>query len=539
MTCDEVLLELDGHARGELPAARAARVREHLAGCAGCREEAAFAARLAGALAETRPAAPAVDPDALTARVLETSRAGRVARRARPRAAPASGLAPAFALAASVALVVGLGAWAGLRERGPAPAQDVAARDRAPEVEPGPSVTPGTGAERVEPRVDEPPPALVEPSGPPPPSPTTPLPEQPAAVVDVPTPEASDAPDAPDALDVTETRVPRGATPRGLAGVVLAARGRAEASSDGGRTWSDVAAGAALAPGARVRVGRGGGLLAALAEATDEPEVGGARVALSADAEVSFAEAGAVRLEAGACFAQLDRRVAIVAGGTRVDAGAADVEVRLARTGRVAVCVSQGVATLSNGVTLRAGQQVEVDPRGRVGRPRRGPERAPAWSAEASAPRRVLLHEALDDWARTGARRVGRARGDGTVEGEAPAAGASARQVSFGKSEAEGGLVHVTADARLRLRYRVARTTALRVQVMDHTLNDNVHVVTRAPRAGVWTVLDVRLDRLADNAKRGRRVSSGDLIGYVTLEAEADAEGPVTLEVDEVTIFTE
>ena len=120
---------------------------------------------------------------------------------------------------------------------------------------------------------------------------------------------------------------------------------------------------------------------------------------------------------------------------------------------------------------------------------------------------------------------------------EAPDDDPTARQVMFGKSQPEGGLFHAEAGARLRVRYRLARPTRLTLQLMDHSIPDNVHTEVEATRAGLWSELDVAIERLDDNARQGRRVAPGDLIGYVTLRAAADAQGPVDVEVDEVTVY--
>lgn len=553
MTCDEVLLELDALVRRELPAAAAEAVRAHLVGCQACRAEAAFVERLDRDLAATRPAPPAIDPARLADRALGAARAtpprrARSDRVRRGRLAPAAavgprGLAPALALAASVAVAVGASAWLALRSTPSAPPPDVVRVDPAPrEVateapRPAPrDVTPAAPRPAPQPPPDVPPEVPATPE----PAPAGPAPADepaPPAVTEAVTPAPGPAPGR-EPGPTTAPRVEAEEAPA-LAGVLLAARGRAEASTDGGRTWSLVRAGDPLAPGARLRAPRGdGGVVAVIAPGGPPVAAAaatGARVLLAPGAEVALA-GDVVRVAAGSVYVQAEARVVVAAANVRVPVERADAEVELARGGgQVRVWARAGEVRVGD-VRLTQGQQVTIDDRGRMGRVRQDAEGPPRWAVVAGTPRQVIYHEPLDHWERVGARRLGRAL-QGVVAGEAPDDDPRARQVMFGKSQAEGGLFRAQAGARLRVKLRVARPTTVTVQVMDHSIPDNVHADLQVARAGLWTEVDVALERLDDNAKQGRRVSPGDLLGYVTVRAAADGAGPVDLEVDEITAY--
>ncbi len=107
-TCDDVLGRIDEYHDRELPAAEAARIREHLSACAACAAELAALERLDGALRQV-PAAGAPAWDRYLA---------DVKRRTSARPRPAFGLVPAL-LAVAAAAIFGLVSWMATRPATP------------------------------------------------------------------------------------------------------------------------------------------------------------------------------------------------------------------------------------------------------------------------------------------------------------------------------------------------------------------------------------------------------------------------------------
>ncbi len=140
-----------------------------------------------------------------------------------------------------------------------------------------------------------------------------------------------------------------------------------------------------------------------------------------------------------------------------------------------------------------------------------------ARDAAATAGPRVLLGE----------------RDGGVLRGGTTARkGPTTKIVCLGTGERRGIAGH-EPGLRLRVRYRLSRAVPLGVQVTETGHGRSFQAAVAAPRAGLWTELDLDLDRFVDEAREGRALAPGDRLDLVTVSAHGDDAG-VVLEVSDV-----
>ena len=530
--CEQVRLELEAHLRGRLDPDVDAHVRAHLSGCQACSRAAARLAPLVDALEETRRASEqAFDPQALASRVLARSRA---ADPAPPRRGPGSGaalLGAGFVLLGATALVLlrasttrpapPPGPTAPPTRALPAPPRDAtpppgAPHAPAPPDEPAPPEQP---AQPEQPALPQPQPAAPQPAATDPPLeapvPDAPSPgsgesvpeEEPPVVAQGPDPASPPvAPPPPDA--------PVAPAAARLACRVSRARGAGQISQGAG----DEAArpGDPLPPGATLSVERGA-LELTLVAAADELERGltaGSRLVLPRGARVRLEPAG-LRLLAGECWIEAAGALSLQAGQAEVRLQDADLHLRAGRrdlqaqvwAGRARLLVAAAE------VELVAAQEVALDPQGR-GAPRRARGSPPAWRAPGPDPARVLFHEPCRGLvARAWGGLVG-APGPEAIEAAARAELGGVRVACLGKG---GGLARFVPGARARFSYRVAEAVPLAFSVTDLRRQRNLTATLAAPRVGVWTTVELDLERLAHAS--GAALEPGDPLDFLAAQA--------------------
>ena len=247
-----------------------------------------------------------------------------------------------------------------------------------------------------------------------------------------------------------------------------------------------------------------------------------ARVVLGPQSTLRLGSEGGPELMRGSALVEAEGSLVIAAGAVRVEVTGGDAFLSARRSGLE-------VAALGGEVRLRApqdlpilpGSQLLIEVSGRVRGPRVEAAKLPRWTAGPPASAARALSEDFATWPQPYARTRGASVPGGHLRAELNGAEA---EVWFGRSEAEGGLARVPAAGRIRLRYRVAQPTRLTLQLTDHTQGDNFNRSFETARVGLWTSADFALSALDDNAKQGKRIATGDLLGYVALRAPPAAQ---------------
>jgi len=553
MTCDEVQADFDELLNATLPTSREAELRAHLDTCSGCRSELRFAEDLQSGLAATRASdeeRSASDAAAAT-RVLSAlahhtggappvRRAPRRKGRARPEGASS---APIWGALVVVACVVGLGALVVSKSQtsGPQPTESRRAPLATPSQDVTPSQTPAakgtpTPATTPTPSPRETPRPSPTPRASPSPSPRpfqnqTPQPSQPS---ETPEPSALPSPAATPSPGGTGLPGETGERELPAPGEVLAGRisevvGRAYALREGKRR--QLVPGDSLRPGEALEVGSKGVVACSLASAQGAPL---GQVLIGPKSTLSLARLGGLALTRGSAWIEAEGTLHVTAPN-KSSAPESAVEVRRGdalltrRRGGLQVDALAGEVRLLAPELLEIpiASQLYVDVRGSFRPPRRQAFRAPRWS-NPRPPVSGVFVERFQTWPQPYPRTRGSALAKGRVRAQAYQ---GAEEIWFGRSAVEGGLTRVRRGL-LRLRFRVAKPTRLTLQVMNHTQNDNFNASRETQRAGLWTQAEFFLGDLADNAKQGKRITSGDLLGYVTLRAPPEAK----LELREVRI---
>lgn len=548
MTCETVRPELDSLVRGELDAAKARLLRAHLAECDACSGALAAVTLLAEKLRALPP--EPVDADALADQVLARARRGSSGRR-RPASTPSLGF-PALALLAVLGAGAGFLAVRALREPTPAGTPGTAAspdtKSPSPEATtPAPSSTPSPAASTPSPepaRTPEPAssPPLTSPDATPSAAPTlSPL------GPDAPGPDGSPAP-SPDVVahgPASPTPAPAASAPAPAALAFACASLRGEArvrpAGAGPTGWRPLQPGAALAPGDEVQAVSGSlelSLVRGAAGPTSE------RVVLAAGARATVAPAAGVgvKLDAGEVFASCAAALSLGAGPSRVSCESGDLSLALGREGQVEVTSWAGRARVEASgtpVDLAPGERVQVEKGGRAGRPAAAPGEAPRWLAAARAiePARVVwafrARDALDPLAPpllVGTRGAEGARG-GAVKGKPE----GLRAVCLGRGTPEG-IAPLETGLRLRVRYRLARTVPLGIQVVDASQGRNYQAVVRDPRPALWSEVDVAVESLAEENKGSHALAAGDRLDLVTISAHGD-DPALAFDVAEIVLY--
>lgn len=554
--CEAVRAELEEHLRGRLEPLVDRGVRAHLAECPGCRERAArLRPLLAGLEAWAAEGAggdePAFDPDALAERVLgldarrgtgRTSRSGpRPARRARREVSGnALGLGVALLLLGGAGLVV----WR--REQAtheppppapprppqaspspPAPAPPVEAPVESPPVESPPAESPPRAAE-LHPAEPAPSPEDGTPGPAEPALEAVPAPEEPAVTAQAP-PARPPAPAEPPLAPSPAPPAAPDVAPGPAAGprlVCLVGRGHGAGrvlGTGGGETAAE--AGALLAPGDVLAVQRGTLVLCVRPPELELPASlsAGTRLVLPRGARLRVDEQG-LRLEAGECWAQVAGRLTLAAGPAGGPSGPGslllqDGDAHLAVGKREVQAQAWGgqvrFLAASGEVALEPGQRLEVDAEGRAGAPRRVRGEPPPWRLDPPDPAKVLFQE---DCRGQGPRAL---LGLVGVPGPDGLAGAPRAEVSGSRVVCLGrgpGLLRFAPGARWRVAYRVAEAVPLTFQVSDLKRMRNLNAVLPHPRVGLWTEVEVDLERLAAAAPGGP-LEAGDALDFFTVEA--------------------
>lgn len=538
MSCDEVEPELEPWVRGELSAPAAAAVKAHVAGCEACREAARWLGPLAKRLAALPPAADdELDADALADRVLAR------ARRPGPQG---DGGAARLVLGLAAWLLVGGVVWfvaaprpgappvVPLVTEAPPPAATTATPPPATEAPPPPATEARPPATEPAPPTTEPAPATEAraPATEPPATEPLPPPEELAQLAPATEPPSPAEPPAP-ATEVASAPRPR----RERAARADRLEGDARVRRAGGDGWTALAAGDLLAEGDEVEALRAVdlALLAAPPQADaadDRVELDpGDRLLLAAGARATIGADGA-RLEAGQAVA-FAREALLLAGAARVTVRG-DASLALSRGGELQVAALAGQVELAPALRLGARQRVAVDARGRAGKVTAGPAELPAWAQQVRRSPGARL-AGTTPGAGPLPLALGEARPDGARGVATPAAPTpTTRAVTFGQGLPTGGWRHV-AGARLRVVYRLSAPATLGVTLTDVTRGQDVQAVLRAPRAGVWTTLDVELDALRGARDRTLRLAPGDVLDLVTISSHGEGQ-PVELEVAELSV---
>jgi hypothetical protein len=501
MSCDRVRPELDSLVRGELDATAEREVRKHLAACVACRRELASIEAIALAL-RSAPKVP-IDADALADRVIAR------ARRGEPRA---SSSRPAV-IGLLLAGILGAGAAVIARSAKP-PVEPVSAPAPAPFVT-VPAPTPKPTDE-----IDLPPPpgesVLPIPSATPPPPPPEALTAKPLDL----SKEASSPAPAKEPSAIT------------LACRVASVRGEARVrhAGAGATDWEPLAAGASLAPSDEVTASSGSLELSFARGKLPAASLGLDRLVLAEGARATLAPGTSLaRIDAGSAFASSSSPLLLsIASATVTLEG--DATLSLVKGGELAL--HAGRASVDVGgekADLHAGARVAIEAgklrdAGAAGEP-------PAW---------VAAHRAIDasrvvfsyPSGTSGSLLVGDRSGDVVHGGTSAAKGPGTRVVCLGNGEARGLFGH-EAGLRLRLRYRLARSVPLGLQVTDRTQSRDFQAVVVSPRAGEWTTIELELDGLE---AAGKKLASGDRLDIVTLSAHGN-DPSLDFEVSEVLVY--
>lgn len=532
MTCDEVQADFDELLAATLSAAREAELREHFSTCVACRQELRFAEDLQDSLVATRPTdeerSAAHDEAAADVLAGIAARAGSPAPTRAPKArkgrlrSEAGSSAPVWgALAVVVAMALG-GAFVASRSGTPEPtpnASPLASPSPTPEASAGPS--PSRSPSPSATLTPTPSPSQI-------PSPTpspTPLVRPSPSESPEPVPSLSPAPEAP--MPAPSASPASGTDERGLPGPgeVLAGRvgevvGRAYVVREGKRL--PLSAGDEVQPGEALELGSKALVMCALRSADAK---GQARILIGPKSTFSLGQAGGAILTRGSVWVEAEAALRVAAPsegkpGSVVEVRRGDALLTRKRGGLQVDAVAGAVRLVAPRVLeVPLGSQLFVDVSGAARAPRVRAFRAPRWTQPRPASAGQFLERFL-----TWPKPYPRTRGQALPIGVRAEPYQGAEEVSFGRSEVEGGLTRVSQRGVLRLRVRVALPTTLTLQVMNHTQVDNFNATQKTQRSGLWTSLEFKLSDLKDNAKQGKQFAAGDLLGYVTLRAAPEAK---------------
>lgn len=303
----------------------------------------------------------------------------------------------------------------------------------------------------------------------------------------------------------------------------------------GGRAWSDLRAGDVLRAGDALEA-EGPVVLAlsTIAPADLGPFEAGDRVVLAPGARTTLAS-DAVQVDVGAVLVSAWRPVVVRAGACVVRVSSGDAEVSM-RSGAVTVVARAGqvdVETRDERRALAVGQRASVDRRGRLGASAAAREPAPPWAAALAGSSRALVAYPARPGTAPLVALVGTPAGaNGLLGATRPATGPNTQVVCWGEADPARAIAALRAGMTLSLEYRLSAPVPLGVQITDVTQARNYQGVLATPRAGAWTWVHVRLERLEDEAKQGAQLAVGDLLDFLTISAHGEAPG-VVLEVRE------